>query len=331
MRNLSLSVAAVLGAVCLVEAYRRRRRRTRDDDDDNDDGCGDEDEESESDMPSHVKRLLHKEDRRRQSKRHLAMKKPLYDNIEMYSPDDVLLCTISIKKAEWYLKRNLGRWKEEYKALQLLFDPKAKPKDENTYNTTHKKNACVVCGDSKDFMRHYIVPYCYRQLFPTKYKTHMPHDIVILCSQCHLQCEQHTQIRQKELDQSLRKDPKTLHPRINNHALHKVRSSALALYKRRDQLPQKKVEEYERIVMNHFGLDDETRGISKDVLEEATTMETSGVNKDFIPSADLIVSTLANNPSSIETFVFEWRDFFVDTMQPRFLPVGWNVRSPVHI
>jgi hypothetical protein len=261
---------------------------------------------------------------------HLAMKKPMYDNVEMYSPGGVLLCTISTKKATWYINKKLGRWIEEAKALQLLFEPKAEPKDPNTYNVTHKKNICVVSGESEDFMRHYIVPYCYRQLFPTKYKTHMPHDIVILCPDCHLQSEQYTQTRQQELDYKLRKDPCTSFPRINDKVLHKVRSAALALHKRRDQLPPDKVEEYEKIIKKHFSLDDASC-LSNEVLEDATKIETSIENQFFIPSPGLVVRSLANNPASIERFVVEWRDFFVETMQPRFLPVGWNIRSPVHI
>jgi hypothetical protein len=153
---------------------------------------------------------------------------------------------------------------------------------------------------------------------------------VILCPDCHLQSEQHTQTRQQELDYNLRKDPRTTFPRINDKVLHKVRSAALALQKRRDQLPPDKVEEYEKIIKKHFSLD-VASCLSNEVLEEATKIETSIENQFFIPSPDLVVRSLANNPASIERFVVEWRDFFVETMQPRFLPVGWNIRSPVHI
>lgn len=119
-------------------------------------------------------------------------------------------------------------------------------------------------------------------------------------------------------------------PRINDKVLHKVRSAALALHKRRNQLPPDKVEEYEKVIKKHFSLDVKS-SLSNEVLEEATKIETSIENQFFIPSPDLVVRTLANNPASIERFVVEWRDFFVETMQPRFLPVGWNIRSSVHI
>jgi exonuclease 3'-5' domain-containing protein 2 len=326
MKVWATSVALFLGACFMAGAlYQHRRRKHARDELDWDDG-----EPFESDVPSHVQRLLYKEERRKQSTRHLSMKKPLYDNVEMYSPDGTLLCTISNKKAAWYIKKNLGRWKVETKAVELLFEPKGQPNDEDTYNTTHKKNICVVCGESEDWMRHYIVPYCYRQLFPTKYKTHMPHDIVILCPDCHLQSEQQTQMRQRELDCSIRKDTRSIVPRINDHGLHKVRSAALALHKRSGQLPQHKILEYEQLIKEHFGLD-QTKGLSEHMLEKATKMQTSVENRSFIPSPNLVVSALANDPTSIERFVVEWRKFFVATMQPRFLPVGWNIRSPVHI
>jgi exonuclease 3'-5' domain-containing protein 2 len=319
---LTASAALFLGAALLVLADIRIRRRKIGEDADGDDG-----ESSHSDVPSHLQRLLYKEERRKVSTRHLAMKKPMYDNVEMYSPDCTLLCTISNKKAAWYINKNLGKWKEEHKALLLLFEPKAQPTMDNTYNATHKRNICVVCGESENFMRHYIVPYCYRQLFPIKYKTHMPHDIVILCPICHLQCEQQTQRRQQELDDSLRKDPRTKPPRIPDNALHKVKSAALALHKRRARIPHDKVRQYEQLIKQHFEIDE----LSNEMLEEAAQIETSTENPLYLSSPDLVVRSIANDPASIERFVIEWRDFFVDTMQPRFLPVGWNTTSPVHI
>lgn len=131
-----------------------------------------------ADLPQHLRRAVWKEQKRKDSVRFLAMKKPMYDNIEMYDPDGDLLCTIAEKKANWYVKKELGTWNKTKTAIHLRFKPKGK--SENVYNQSQKLNVCVCCGDDKDHMRHYVVPYCYRALLPEKYKTHMPHDIVIM-------------------------------------------------------------------------------------------------------------------------------------------------------
>lgn len=129
-------------------------------------------------LPQHLRRAVWKEQKRKESVRFLAMKKPMYDNIEMYDPQGDLLCTIAEKKANWYVKKELGSWNKAKTAIHLHFQPKGK--SENVYNQSQKRNVCVSCGDDQHHMRHYVVPYCYRTLLPEKYKTHMPHDIVIM-------------------------------------------------------------------------------------------------------------------------------------------------------
>lgn len=326
------SSAGILGfAIAARFAHRFWNERSESKDDGgNDYSSPGEYEGGRDKVPTHLQRLLYKEKRRKESVRFLAMKKPMYDNIEMYSPDDALLCTISEKKAAWYIRKNLATWKTENKSIQLLFKPQKQSSEANTYNQSHKKNICVVCGDSQKFMRHYVVPYCYRTLFPTKYKTHTPHDIVILCPNCHLHSEQATQKRQKELETSLRQDPTTSDPHIPDRNLRNVRSVASALSKRREEIPPEKVIEYEVLIKQHFGLDS-SAWLSKELLLEAMSMETSIPNPNYIPGPLVVVSALASDANSIEKFIIEWRNHFVKTMQPRFLPVGWSVDNPVHI
>lgn len=320
--TIAVGVAWRLGSYLVSEANDR-------DDNDPNSSSTEKGESLSSRVPTHLKRLLYKEQRRKESVRFLAMKKPMYDNIEMYSPQGVLLCTISIKKAEWYIGKNLAFWKTETKAIQLRFEPKGRPSGEGNYNQSHKKNVCVVCGDSKKFMRHYVVPYCYRALFPPKYKTHMPHDIVILCPDCHVHSEKSTQDRQKKLERSLRTMPGTDHPHIPDRDLHRVKSAALALCNRREQIPAEKVQEHEATIKKHFGLD-ESSWLSKELLLQATSMETSIPNPDYIPGPELVVCTFANDEESIKRFIYDWREHFLQTMQPRFLPTGWSIDSPVH-
>lgn len=47
---------------------------------------------------------------------------------------------------------------------------------------------CVVCGHQGEYLRHSIAPHCYRQHFPQAMKSHLSHDIVLLCVGCHQIC-----------------------------------------------------------------------------------------------------------------------------------------------
>jgi hypothetical protein len=247
----------------------------------------------------------------------------------MYSPQDEILCTISVKKANWYIRKNLATWKgNDETKIKLLFAPKGKPSEKTVYTTSQKQNICVSCGEDKHHMRHYVVPYCYRTLLPEKYKTHMPHDIVIMCPECHLVCEQATQKRQKQMEAPLRKDPQTALSAIPNSELYHVRSCALALYRSADRLPPAKLQEYEALVRSHYKLG-EDEDLTAELIQSASEIETHEPNPKYIPGPELVAETLTND-EEIADFIRDWRDHFLVTMQPRYLPKGWSVDSPVH-
>ena len=363
---IATSTVVVVGSAATLFWFNKKKRRQDDENNkiNNKNNKGNNSTKKGIDLPPHLKREIHKEQRRQISIRWMAMKKPMYDNIEMYGPtptkttagttetdDDTttppLLCTISEKKAKWYVKKNLAIWiideNDENvdsgtsscpsRKIQLLFTPKGGDRpgstrsnssssnqngcnnnDENykivdqstssslpasnatnytaagsskpatqikEYNTSHKHNICVACGDDKHFMRHYIIPYCYRTLLPQKYKSHMPHDIVILCPDCHVICEQQTQLKQKYIETKLRthveqqlqihqnkqkqmkfklnnskdKDDQSIDTSksvILNRDLYHVKSCATALIKFKQKLPQARIEEYETTIRDYY-------------------------------------------------------------------------------
>ena len=56
----------------------------------------------------------------------LKMQKRMYDNITMRSPSGTILCTISSKKAKWYLSRSLAKHSPQGDGITLTFVPKDK-------------------------------------------------------------------------------------------------------------------------------------------------------------------------------------------------------------
>ena len=185
-------------------------------------------------LPPHLLRERIKEKRRKSMAALLSMKSPLYDNINMNDPQGQLICKISSSKAKWYISKELADWVEggdgNNDCIQLRFQPKV-PSNRSTevYLKSDKENACVSCGATKNIFRHHIVPFAYRSLLPEKYKSHMSHDIVILCSYCRLDCEKQTRLRIKEFEEKSA-PPEGYEPKYHNdQELYKVRSAALAL------------------------------------------------------------------------------------------------------
>ena len=326
------AVTCVVVGITTIVAHKRRRKSTakrpKIKPDDDDDSISSE----EGELPSHIQREIYKEHRRQLSVQLMAMKSPMYDNIQMHDNEGNVLCTISKKKANWYLKKDLADWIDpEHTKLKLRFAPKAKSTHAD-YDAARKRNICVCCGDDENHVRHYIVPYCYRTLLPEKYKSHFSHDIVILCLECHVTCEQATQKRQKAIERRLRKDPKTALAVIPNKRLYHLRGRALALLRNREQLPEEKRKEYEALVRDHFGIAHPTQtntAIPEELLQKAISIESFETNPDYIPGANVVVDSLLSE-RDIEQFVLEWREHFLDTMQPRYMPTGWSLENPVH-
>ena len=275
------ATAAALGIIFLIHnrTFSKRKQQSKDDDDAN----KKEDEPtspdsasfynqlgiSEEDLPSHIRRDIHKQRKRKSKEAMISMKTKMYDNIHMLDEDRESLCTISMKKANWYIRKNIAEWTspkegselskdKDAKCIRLLFthnganeDEHKKSSSEKLYLRSAKQNICVSCGSDGHHIRHYIVPYAYRSLLPDDYKSHMSHDIVILCPDCHVRCERSTKKRMKRMESDLRMkmvttdgDDAFCSPVIEDAHLYHVRSCAIALVRWKDTIPEEKVEEY---------------------------------------------------------------------------------------
>jgi exonuclease 3'-5' domain-containing protein 2 len=279
------------------------------------------------DLAPHLQRELYKQQRRKEKIPFLAMKSPMYDNIRMVDPEGQALSTISIKKARWYVSKQIAEWKTP-SSIQLLFEPSGRSSND-TYTSSPKCNICVACGASGHVMRHYIVPYAYRSLLPKKYKSHQSHDIVILCPKCHLYCEQSYHEHREQLEDSLRADPSTAIVDIVDPHKQRVRSAGLALLRWKERLPDAKIDEYEKLVQNHLGVTS-SHPLSDEQLQQAIDVEYRVPNPTYVSGSKLVADHLMKSGhDAITRFVEEWRAFFLETVQPRHLPTGWRVNAPV--
>jgi hypothetical protein len=294
-------------------------------------------------------RDLLKEHRRKRMIPFMAMKKPMYDNILMKCPRGDVLSTVSLKKANWYIRKNLAEWETSAEtSIRLLFQPNTNRSidTEQTrlvkYNQSIKQNCCVACGCDKDYRRHYIVPYAYRARFPPEFKTHMPHDVVILCPTCHVRAQTAAQTRMHALEDELRRkltDPNvdSCHATFLDPTIQTTRSAASALLKRKAQLPPEKVMQYDQVVRAYYKMwsDDDGTQLTEEQLQWASRLEPRCPNPHFVSGPDLLERELLQTAQErgmenvIMDFVKEWRYLFQRTVQPQFLPSGWSLDSPV--
>jgi hypothetical protein len=315
------------------------------------------------------------------------MKKPMYDNVYMLDQERELLCTISMKKARWYINKGIAESStfqnvtttanigNDAKCIRLLFAHSGRNRQRPSNNTSieqqtttserlylcsTKRNICVSCGKSDHHIRHYIVPYAYRTLLAEKYKSHTSHDIVILCPECHLDCERLTKRRMKHMEYELRMNDmrrksevnedsglafcNSIDPVIDDPKLGQVRSCALALLKWKATMPQEQVERYEMIVRTYLAsnvcTDDEEKKLTilnrmddmeltKLQLQMAINVKYRTKNPNYIPGAEIVIQSLSGEDKRIESFIREWRTFFIEKVHPQHMPVGWKIDNPV--
>lgn len=123
-----------------------------------------------------------------------------YSNILMLSKEGVALATISKKRADWYLNRNLAKEIDPYdqynRVIQLRFEPKHISTSD--IQTQILENKCVVCGTKEDLTLHHVVPSVIRKYFPKQDKSRQHTWCVLVCLKHHEKAEQKNSLVTKD-------------------------------------------------------------------------------------------------------------------------------------
>nr|XP_015206474.1 PREDICTED: exonuclease 3'-5' domain-containing protein 2 isoform X1 [Lepisosteus oculatus]XP_015206475.1 PREDICTED: exonuclease 3'-5' domain-containing protein 2 isoform X1 [Lepisosteus oculatus]XP_015206476.1 PREDICTED: exonuclease 3'-5' domain-containing protein 2 isoform X1 [Lepisosteus oculatus] len=254
-----------------------------------------------------------------------ARKSPLYDNCFLHAPDGQPLCTCDKKKAKWYLDKGIGElMSEEPFIVRLKFEPSGRPESQQDYYLTAKENLCVVCGKTDSYIRKNVVPHEYRRHFPTEMKDHNSHDVLLLCTACHAASNYHdNQLKQKLAEDygaplGCEEGVRLLEDSDRRH----VRSAARALLNAADSLPHSRQEELLAVIKAFFN----TTEVTPDMLKQAASLETRIFNESYIPHGLKVVQAYAHRGlRGLMELEKCWRQHFLSSMQPRYLPPLWSV------
>ncbi|XP_046376546.1 exonuclease 3'-5' domain-containing protein 2-like [Haliotis rufescens] len=252
-----------------------------------------------------------------------ARARPLYHNCQLQAPDGQPLCTCDIRKAEWYIEKQLGdKVCDMPLTVRLRFEPSGRPESESNYYLQEKENVCVVCGNDDTYTRKFVVPQEYRKYFPPLLKDHRSHDVLLLCPPCHQVSSNHDAILRQELavecDAPIDSGPGCRS--VQNQDLMKIRSAAKALTLSRAQIPEARVNVLEKTLMDFYGV----TSLTDDLLETAIIMDTRIFNSDYVPHGKKVVEHFKQK-AELWAFERRWRKNFVETMKPQFLPPLWSI------
>ena len=264
------------------------------------------------------------------------------ENWKVYHPSGKHMFTCGEKKAIWYLDRDLA---DEIgnKMIQLTFVPKGNGFEDNEiFGRSIRRVRCVVTGVKESLQRHHIVPYCYRTYFPEEYKSKNHHDVVLMNYEIHSDYEQKANEYKDVIAHMF--DVKTI-SELNSEYTAKLREigkpnsiilNALhSLFKSYGKLSNEGLLEKLEYISDNTGIPFGTlvkynyiqfyklylmlKDAHANELHEFK--ETSRILYDH----GYHVAQKLDTEEKINDFVKLWRNHFITTMQPKYMPKGWSV------
>ena len=236
----------------------------------------------------------------------------IYGNCQVLSPDGHLMFRCEMKKANWYLKKDLAEIIiEDPLTIKLKFQPNGLGNHNKIYGLTEMENKCVVCG-SEDFLtRHHVVPICYRKHFPIEIKSHSFHDVLSLCADCHEGYERDA--FQLKLNLAHKYDAPINGELFDNKDFLKIRRIAGCLL-RNDKIPICRVNQMKSEIKSYYSW----KRITKKRLEDIITTKVRVYNRTH---GEIVVSNIEN----LNEFIVEWRKHFIDNNDCKYLPKNWSI------
>lgn len=230
------------------------------------------------------------------------------------APDGVLLSRCNQSKVDWYL--SLGKAElvsNDPVTIRLLFEPSGRECVGDPFVLAGKPNLCIVCGTDEDLGRHHIVPSCFTRWMSIQVKLDSGlKDCQALCYTCHMKYETIANLKKWEMAKAVGIHPCGL--TYDQYAdIVAVKKAASALLKPR--VPEERRRQFRETLDQYFG-----RPHTPEDLAYILKWHVHD-HKDF----KLPWQTIAESVTNYDDFAAEWRQHFVSTMQPRFLPECWSV------
>ena len=210
---------------------------------------------------------------------------------------------------------------EDPLTIQLTFEPKGRGQNGDAYSLGEKQNQCVVCGTNEDLTRHHIVPYTYRKHFSDTIKSHNSHDVVPICTFHHSEYEENYAIELKRIFAERYDAPLELETKTNSD-LSIVVKYAKVLNDHWDTIPYKRKKQMITIIRNYHGY----VGRLKHVI---LTYAYVDLTKTKTESHGEKVVSRVTEENKLQWFVETWREHFLHSMNPQFMPEHWDVHRSI--
>ena len=282
-------------------------------------------------------------------------KGPIYDSCKMLAPDGQQLCFCDFKKMSWYLERNLAKLiSNNPPVFKLIFEPNARGcVDENLKSSNFyiesRTNCCVICGKTENYLRFHVIPILYRSCFPENLKSHKSHDVVLLCLSCHERARKVYEQKKEEISKRYNVPLNVMSDGKNNYLklIQFIKKCKVIKKNKNKNLPEiaetklkKNLKETFDILMENSQEFKNSAEKNKIICNKEDDIDDNFLNifcdkfivdDKNIPEGkkNLHGKLVIEKVKDLKEFIMEWRQFFLDSFQPKFLPKEWSVKHEI--
>lgn len=243
-----------------------------------------------------------------------TLRTPAYSNCKMLSPTGVFMCRMGKKRVDWYVERGLAKVvSDDPYTIQLLFEPNGLGNYKDEYYLAEKDNVCVVCGSNHDLTKHHALPRCFRKHFPDYLKRYDSHDVLLVCRHCHEAYEVHaTELKKKLVGCT---NITSMHEEDIAHI--RAIKAAKTLVRYGNRIPD---ESALRLMLR---IEEYAGDFNDEIVEELASERFGGYH-----SAD-VWREAVEGINDYNEFTKMWREHFVKTMNPQYLPEHWDIKREI--
>ena len=257
-----------------------------------------------------------------------------HTNWRVMHPNGKFMFFADDKKVKWYLSRNLATPLNEL-SIQLTFEPNGIGYHESdAFGMSPREVQCVCCGekDGALMQKHHIVPYMYRKHMPDEYKSKNHHDVVLICYHCHEEYEGFANTLKKDLlqrygvvDDQCNQQKLICWNMAGERGDYRNVASYIAAMLNVKTLPVEVQARMLPMVEEFMGKRNPTVA-ELEAAQGFIQRNRYSIYQPITPIGEQILAHIVD----LDGFVYMWREHFLETMQPKHMPVGWSVmRQPI--
>ena len=243
----------------------------------------------------------------------------MYGNFHIQSPDGYEMFHCNSQKVLWYLNRDIvDIVSDNPPTVRLRFNPNGLGHVGDSYYLTEKVNQCVVCAATQNLNRHHVMPRVFRRHFPEILKEHNYHDILLMCIDCHDLYEAEAgKFKKKICDELGLKIHSGGHVYLPE--IVKVVKAAHALLNNRE-IPEPRHSFLMNTIKDHLGKQE----LSEEDLKDCAGLFTH-CSEQYLGFGQQVMEKI----DDLQLFTERWREHFVSTMNPKYLPEYWDIKKSI--